>query len=80
MMIENERQYQITSEAAQRFEQALMMIERRPESSGDVHPLLKKAQEDAIRGQLEDLRAELREYENRRSDGGVAGQSVRQSG
>ncbi|MFN8637015.1 MAG: hypothetical protein U0893_24470 [Chloroflexota bacterium] len=65
-MIENERQYRITFDAVAKFERALAMIESDPELNSDIHPVLRKAQEDAIRSQLGDLRAELREYEARR--------------
>lgn len=35
--------------------------------NGQLHPLLKKAQEDALRSQLSDLRMQLEEYEALRS-------------
>jgi ribosome-binding protein aMBF1 (putative translation factor) len=62
-MIKNERQYRITRAQVERFEQALARLEQaRPEES-QVHPKLKKAQEDALCSQLDDLRAEVDEYE-----------------
>jgi hypothetical protein len=72
-VIENQRQFHITFEAAMKFERALAMIERDPEMNGDIHPVLRKAQEDAIRSQLEDLRAELRDYELRRQSADLPG-------
>jgi len=72
-MIQNERQYRITFEAIEKFERALARIESDPDLNGDLHPLLRKAQEDAIRGQLADLRAELSEYEARRQRIDVSG-------
>jgi len=36
-------------------------------AAGAVHPLLQKAQRDALRSQLDDLRAEIEEYEALRS-------------
>ena len=35
----------------------------------NIHPLIAKAQEDAIESQLEDLRIELREYESIKAGG-----------
>lgn len=57
-MIKNERQYRITNAQAEQFERALAA-----EPDRDLHPLLVKAQEDALRSQLADLRVELEEYE-----------------
>jgi hypothetical protein len=79
-VIENERQYQITMAAAERFERALAAIEHRSALNDDVHPLLRKAREDAIRSQLEDLRAELREYERLRSHAPLTHQPARRTG
>lgn len=62
-MIKNERQYRITKAAADKFQQALVEDRRGGGSHPDIHPLLVKAQEDAMRSQLDDLQAELREYE-----------------
>lgn len=78
-MIENERQYQITCEAAEKLDRALTAIERDPGLNSDVHPVLRKAQEDAIRSLLEELSAELRDYELRRPSAPVSGQSERQA-
>ncbi len=69
-MIKNERQYRITRAQAAKFELALAGSGG-PAISEDVHPLVLKAQSDAIRSQLEDLRFELTEYEALR-DGKVA--------
>ena len=63
-MISNERQYRITRAQAARFSQALRAIrEGRGEAAG-AHPLIAKAQEEAINSQLADLRGELHEYES----------------
>lgn len=62
-MIKNERQYRITKAQAKRFSQTLDSLRGRPEDS-KVHPLIVKAQEDAIRSQLADLEGELQEYES----------------
>ena len=63
-MISNERQYRITRAQAARFSQTLRAIrEGRGEVKGS-HPLIVKAQEDAVSSQLADLQEELREYES----------------
>ena len=62
-MIKNERQYRITRAQADKFAQALRSASTRGASSPEMHPLLLKAQEDALRSQLEDLRTEIAEYE-----------------
>lgn len=62
-MIKNERQYRITKAQAERFERTLGQIVSGDGGDEDVHPLIAKAREDAIRSQLADLRTELREYE-----------------
>lgn len=63
-MISNERQYRITKAQAAKFAQTLHAIrEGRGESTG-THPLIVKAQEEAISSQLVDLQSELREYES----------------
>ena len=62
-MIKNERQYRITRAQAKRFERSLEVLQQGNEDDDDLHPLIAKAREDAIRSQLSDLRSELREYE-----------------
>lgn len=63
-MIKNDRQYRITKSAAARFADSLNRLQ-----SGSVKPvlgvdpLIQRAEQDAIKGQLDDLRADLREYE-----------------
>ncbi len=61
-MIKNDRQYRITRAQAEKFATALADLEQSAETD-EVHPLLRKAQEDALRSQYEDLRAQLDEYE-----------------
>jgi DNA-binding Xre family transcriptional regulator len=65
-MIINERQYRITQAQAQRFREALDAP-----YPPDVDPDLAKAMRDGIQSQLDDLAAELQEYETLR-DGHVA--------
>ena len=63
-MIKNERQYRITRAQAHRFSQTLDSLKQRSSESEEIHPLVAKAQEDAVRSQLSDLENELREYES----------------
>ena len=63
-MIKNERQYRITRAQADRFSQTLDSLRQRSGEADGVHPLIAKAQEDALRSQLADLEGELREYES----------------
>ena len=60
-MIKNERQYRITKSQAAHFANALKSLPL--ELPEGMHPALRRAQIDAVRSQLEDLEAELREYE-----------------
>ena len=60
-MIKNERQYRITKAQAARFRQALQTLHDRPDD--DLHPVLRAAQEAAIRSQLADLEAEIADYD-----------------
>jgi ribosome-binding protein aMBF1 (putative translation factor) len=64
-MIKNERQYRITKAQADRFERS--MAETMTSPNPAIHPKLRKAELDALRSQLDDLRSELREYEALRS-------------
>ena len=63
-MIKNERQYKITKAQAVRFSDALAILRQRPDNDDSLHPLIAKAQVDALCSQLEDLESELREYES----------------
>ena len=62
-MIKNERQYRITRAQAERFSQVLRDLQGQGSELTEVHPLLLQAKEDALRSQLGDLEADLREYE-----------------
>ena len=65
-MITNERQYKITRGQAERFKKTISEIaDSKPR--GDIHPLLIKAQMDALKSQLQDLQEELAEYEHLKS-------------
>ena len=61
-MIKNQRQYRITRAQAQKFEHAIAELVSAPDTQG-VHPVLYKAQIEALKSQLQDLKAELEEYE-----------------
>ena len=63
-MIKNERQYKITKAQAGRFSNTLESLKQRPKDESSLHPLIAKAQEDALRSQLADLESELSEYES----------------
>ena len=60
-MIKNERQYRITKAQAEGFARTLEHLKQNPSMA---HPLIAKAQEDAIRSQLSDLEDQLQEYES----------------
>jgi ribosome-binding protein aMBF1 (putative translation factor) len=62
-MIKNERQYRITKAQAAKLEAALESFSAQSAGDRKAHPRLIKAQADALRSQVESLRAELREYE-----------------
>jgi ribosome-binding protein aMBF1 (putative translation factor) len=62
-MIKNERQYRITKAQADKFGQALAKLKAHPKEGDQMHPLLRQAQIDALQSQLDDLHAELQEYE-----------------
>ncbi len=66
-MIKNERQYRITRAQAGQFRHALEQFAEQSVESDHLHPLLRKAQEDALRSQLLDLEAQINEYEALRS-------------
>lgn len=57
-MITNHRQYQITQAQAERFRQALAA----PDAPG-LHPRAAKAMRDGLKSQLEDIEAEIAEYD-----------------
>jgi ribosome-binding protein aMBF1 (putative translation factor) len=61
-VIKNERQYRITKAQAKKFAAAIGE-HRESQPNPSVHPLLVKAQEDAMRSELEALEAQIAEYE-----------------
>ena len=66
-MIKNEKQYRVTQSQAKKFEEALVQLAQNLGSSQEIHPLLLKAQKEALESQLNDLREELLEYETLKS-------------
>ena len=64
-MIKNERQYRMTKAHAEKFAKTLHELTTTPQRG--VHPVLHKAQLDALKSQLRDLQRELTEYETLRS-------------
>lgn len=62
-MIKNERQCRITKAQADKLERALAQLAEGPTHTARVHPLLRKAEAQALQSQLADLRTELQEYE-----------------
>lgn len=62
-MIKNEQEYQNTQTQLSKFEQALVQLESRVRVNDDVHPMLRKAQQEAMRYQIGELHRELEEYD-----------------
>ena len=60
-MIKNERQYRITRAQMRKFEGALAELAQTKDKN--IHPLLQKAHQDALRSQYEELRMQLEEYD-----------------
>jgi ribosome-binding protein aMBF1 (putative translation factor) len=63
-MIKNERQYLITKAQVRKFREAIDAFDAK---TPGAHPLLVKAQRDALESQLSELSAQLEEYEKLRS-------------
>jgi ribosome-binding protein aMBF1 (putative translation factor) len=72
-VITNERQYAITQAELRRFEQAAEEQRQTPAEGAD--PLVSKAMVDALEGQAETLREEIRRYEDLR-EGRVDGREL----
>lgn len=64
-MIKNERQYRITKAQAEKFRHAIQALKTGQQPG--VHPVLRKAQLDALKSQCADLQQELAEYERLKS-------------
>jgi hypothetical protein len=66
MTIENDGQYRVTLRAYERFSKALADFDRDEQNRAALPPKLWRAQRDAMVSQMEDLAAEMREWEKRR--------------
>ena len=66
-MIKNERQYRITKSQADKFERALAQVAAATPDTVKLHPLLLKAQREALTSQLADLNRQLADYNSLRS-------------
>lgn len=66
-MITNERQYRITRKKAEDFARAVKEFNVSLRERSDVHPSLLRAELEAMKSQLADLREELKEYEQLKS-------------
>ena len=65
-MIENEDQYLVTKEQARRFKSAIKKMEEQPDLG--VHPVLRRAQLDALKSVLRDLDSQVATYDFVRSE------------
>ena len=61
-MIKNERQCRITKAQAERFREAIRNLQSSPPGE-KIHPVLRRAEIEALQSQLADLEAELLEFE-----------------
>ncbi|MDQ2944812.1 MAG: helix-turn-helix domain-containing protein [Acidobacteriota bacterium] len=67
-MIKNERQHRITKAHAEKFRATLSELAAEP-GPRHVHPKLWEAQKAGLKSQLQDLEAELHEYETLKAGG-----------
>jgi ribosome-binding protein aMBF1 (putative translation factor) len=67
-VIKNERQHRITKAHAEKFRAALSELVATPRPK-HVHPKLWEAQKAGLKSQLQDLEAELHEYETLKAGG-----------
>src|SRR5271154_4231966 len=68
VVIKNERQYRITKAHAEKFRATLNELAATPRPK-NVHPKLWEAQKAGLKSQLQDLEAELQEYETLKTGG-----------
>ena len=62
-MIKNERQHQLAKAQLAKSQQALRQVRARPTGAGGPHPMVRKAQEEGLQKQVDDLTAQLAEYD-----------------
>jgi ribosome-binding protein aMBF1 (putative translation factor) len=67
-VIKNERQHRITKAHAEKFRATLNELAASPRPK-QIHPKLWEAQKAGLKSQLQDLEAELREYETLKTGG-----------
>jgi ribosome-binding protein aMBF1 (putative translation factor) len=67
-VIKNERQHRITKAQAEKFRATLHELAASPRPK-HIHPKLWEAQRAGVKSQLQDLEAELREYETLKTGG-----------
>ncbi len=65
-MITSERQYAVSKKQAARFQETLEQYDARP---SELHPKALKAMREGIESQLQDLQAEIADYERLRGGG-----------
>ncbi len=66
-MIKNERQYLVTKRQAGQFEQAVVTADKEVRISNGASSAMRKIEAEALRSQLDELKAELKEYEELKS-------------
>lgn len=74
-MITNERQYRIAKAELKKFKEALAQRRKR-DVSEDVHPRIQAAMGGALKSEVDELRRELRDYEDLR-EGRVRSRTLR---
>ena len=70
-MINNEKQYRITNSWVKKFEKSLEALHEEQKNFPDVRPKMQQAHIDATQSYIEELRAQLQEYDDLR-EGRVA--------
>ena len=67
-MIADEHQYRVTKRRERSFHKAIERLDARGSETSDVHPRIRQAEREAMASQLDDLRAEIAEYERLKAD------------
>jgi len=62
-MVETQMQYEVAKKHVEMFQEALDNFDLIHEEPTYIHPILKKAQKDAIEYKLKELKKEVAEYE-----------------
>lgn len=63
-MIKNELQYRVTQSQMTKLENALAQFKKELDNNKEVHPLLLKAQQDALQSQIDELSEDIKEYQS----------------